>query len=216
MASHMVMEYDTAPEGEDVRKPPAPEEDVDSKGTAPDHVDTACISTAPEGEQDIQSTAPGDLSDRNSTAPDGGDAKCFMIHIPSALEDQIRNTIVNRRHLNHRFRVEDNHWIKLDGGADISLFKHNQAFSVLRYDRQYIPLGLTVGDASTLEMYGLGHVGPLRKCIWAPNQETSILSQTHYQRWFPNTVFVQVLQQSIHLQSGLSSGEFTTATGRTA
>ena len=49
-----------------------------------------------------------------------GDADCFMIHIPSALEDQIRATIVNRRHLNNRFRVEDNHWIKLDGGADNS------------------------------------------------------------------------------------------------
>ena len=51
--------------------------------------------------------------------------------------------------------------------------------------------GLTVGDNRILEMHGLGHVGPLRKCIWAPNQEMSILSQTHYQRWFPNTVFVQ-------------------------
>ena len=40
-------------------------------------------------------------------------------------------------------------------------------------------------------MHELGHVGPLRKCIWAPNQEMPILSQTHYHRWFPNTVFVQ-------------------------
>ena len=107
---------------------------------------------------DSKYTAPGDISDRHSTAPDGGDADCFMIHIPSALEDQIRATVVNKRHLNNRFRVEDNHWIKLDGGSDISLFKHNQAFSVLRYDRQSIPLGLTVGDNRTLEMYGLDHV----------------------------------------------------------
>ena len=107
------------------------------------------------------------------------------------MENQIRATVVNRRHLNNRFRIEDNHYIKLDGGSDISLFKHIQAFSVLRHERQSIPLGLTVGDNRILEMYGLGHVGPLRKCIWAPNQEVSILSQSHYQRWFPNTLFVQ-------------------------
>ena len=142
IASHMVMEYDTATEEEDDKKPLAPGGDVDSKGTAPDEVDAASICTAPEGEQDSKCTAPGDISDRkctapgdisdrNSTAPDGGDADCFMIHIPSALKDQIRNTNVNRRQLNHRFRIEDNHWIKLDGGSDISIFKHNQAFKCL-------------------------------------------------------------------------------------
>ena len=93
--------------------------------------------------------------------------------------------------MNNRFRIENNHYIKLDGGSDISIFKHIQAFSVMRHDRQSIPLGLTVGNHRILEMHGLGHVGPLRKCIWAPNQEMSILSQTHYQRWFPNTMFVQ-------------------------
>ena len=191
LASHMVLEYDTDPEGEDGRKPPAPEGDTDSKGTAPDKGDTASKGTAPEGETDSKCTAPGDDIDRKSTAPDGGDADCYMIHIPTALETQIRATVVNRRHLNNRFRIEDNHYIKLDGGSDISVFKHIQAFGVLRYDRQSIPLGLTVGDNRILEMHGLGHVGPLRKCIWASNQEMSILSQTHYQRWFPNTVFVQ-------------------------
>jgi len=114
-----------------------------------------------------------------------------MIHLPTALENQIRATVVNRRHLNNRFRIENNHYIKLDGGSDISIFKHIQAFSVMRHERHSIPLGLTVGDNRILEMHGLGHVGPLRKCIWAPNQEMSILSQTHYQRWFPNTMFVQ-------------------------
>ena len=48
-----------------------------------------------------------------------------------------------------------------------------------------------MGDNRILEMHGLGHVGPLRKCIWAPNQEMTILTQTHYQLWFPNTMFVQ-------------------------
>ena len=62
---------------------------------------------------------------------------------------------------------------------------------MLRHERQTIPLGLAVGDNRILEMHGLGHVGPLRKCIWAPNQEMTIVSQTHYQRWFPNTMLVQ-------------------------
>ena len=97
----------------------------------------------------------------------------------------------NRRHLNNRFRIEDSHYIKLDGGSDISVFKHIQAFSVSRHERQSISLGLIVGDNRILEMHGLGHVGPLRKCIWAPNQEMYILSQTHYQKWFLNTVLVQ-------------------------
>ena len=44
IASHMVIEYDTAPGEEDDREPPAPEEDVDSKGTAPDEVDAAFFS----------------------------------------------------------------------------------------------------------------------------------------------------------------------------
>ena len=48
IASHMVMEYDTAPEEEDDRKPPAPEEDVDSKCTAPDEGNTAWMGTAPD------------------------------------------------------------------------------------------------------------------------------------------------------------------------
>jgi hypothetical protein len=93
--------------------------------------------------------------------------------------------------LNNRFRIENSHYIKLDGGSDISIFKHIQAFSVIRHERQSIPLGLTVGDNRILAMHGLGHEGPLQKCIWAPNQEITILSQTHYHRWFPNTMFVQ-------------------------
>ena len=64
--------------------------------------------------------------------------------------------MVNRRHLNNRYRIEKNHYNKLDGGSDISVFKHVQVFSVLRHERQSIGLGL--------EIHGLGHVGPLRKC----------------------------------------------------
>jgi hypothetical protein len=124
-------------------------------------------------------------------APDGDDADCYIIHLPTALETQIRATVVNRRHMNNRFRIEENHYIKLDSSSDISVFKNILAFSVLRHEIQSIALGLIVGDNRTLEMHGLGHVGPLRKCIWAPTQEMSILSQTHYQRWFPNTMFVQ-------------------------
>jgi hypothetical protein len=123
--------------------------------------------------------------------PDGGDADCFMTHLPTTLETQIQETVVNRRHLNTRFRIDDNHYIKLDGGLDISVFKHVQAFSVLRHERQTIALPLTVGDNRTLEMHGLGHLGSLRKCIWAPTQEMSMLSQTHYQRWFPSEMYVQ-------------------------
>ena len=151
------------PRREDDRKPPAPEGDTDSKGTAPDQGDTDSKCTAPEGEPDSKCTAPRDDLDRNSTAPDGGDADCYMVHIPTTL--QIRATVVNRRHLNNRFCIEDNHHIKLDGGSDISVFKHLQAFSVLRYERQSIPLGLTVNDNRILEMHGLGHVGPLRMCL---------------------------------------------------
>jgi hypothetical protein len=128
--------------------------------------------TAPEEEDDRKAPAPEDDTDSKGPAPDNGDADCFMIHLPTALETQIRATVVNRRHLNTRFRIEDNHYIKLDGGSDISVFKHVQAFSVLKHARQLIALGLTVGDNRTLA---------LRKCIWAPTQEKSILSQTHYQ-----------------------------------
>ena len=135
MASHMVLEIDTAAEREGDREPPAP-----------------------EGE-----------TDRKDPAPDSGDADCYMIHLPTALETQMRATAVNRRHMNNRFRIEDNHYIKLDGGSDNSVFKHVQAFSVLWHERQSIPLGLTVGDNRILEMHGLGHVGSLRKSIWAPN-----------------------------------------------
>ena len=67
MASHMVMEYDTAPEGEDDRKPPAPEDDMDSKCTAPDQGDAASHGTAPEGEPDSKCTAPENIIDRKST-----------------------------------------------------------------------------------------------------------------------------------------------------
>ena len=52
IASHMVMEYDTAPEEEDDRKSPAPKGDKDSKGTAPNEGDTASKCTAPESETD--------------------------------------------------------------------------------------------------------------------------------------------------------------------
>ena len=111
MASHMVLETDTAPEEEDDRKPPPPEGNMDSKGTAPDDDDT----------------------DKKGPAPDGGDSDCYMIHLPTALKTQIRVTVVNRRHFNNRFRIQNNHYIKLDGGSDISVFIHAQAFSVLRH-----------------------------------------------------------------------------------
>ena len=52
IASHMILKNDTAPEEEDDRKPPAPEGDTDSKGTAHDDDDT----------------------DRKGPDPDGGDA----------------------------------------------------------------------------------------------------------------------------------------------
>ena len=64
MASHMVMEYDTAPEEEDDRKPSAPEGYMDSKCTAPDKGDTANKCTAPEGEPDSKCMAPEDIIDR--------------------------------------------------------------------------------------------------------------------------------------------------------
>jgi hypothetical protein len=67
LASHMVLEYDTAPEEEDDRKPPAPEGDMDSKGMAPDEGSTA----------------------GKCPAADNGDADCSMIHLPNALETQI-------------------------------------------------------------------------------------------------------------------------------
>ena len=73
--------------GEDDRKPPAPEGDMDSKCTAPDEVDAANMCTAPEGEPDSKCTAPEDIIDRKSMAPDGGDADCYMIHIPAVLEN---------------------------------------------------------------------------------------------------------------------------------
>ena len=66
IASHLVMEYDTAPEGEDDRKPPAPEGDMDSKCTAPDKVDAASMCTAPEGEPGSSCTAPEDIIDRKN------------------------------------------------------------------------------------------------------------------------------------------------------
>ena len=91
------MEYDTASEGEDDRKPP--EGDMDSKCTAPDEGDEASKGTAPESEPDSKCTAPEDTIDSKSTAPDGCNADCYMIHIPTALENQIRATVVNRRHL---------------------------------------------------------------------------------------------------------------------
>jgi hypothetical protein len=86
LASHMVMEYDTAPEGEDDRKPPAPEGKTDSKGTAPDEGNTASNSTAPdEGDTPSNGTAPGGELDRKCPAPKDGDADCYMIHLPIAL-----------------------------------------------------------------------------------------------------------------------------------
>ena len=46
----MIMKYDTALEGEDDRKPPAPEGDMASKGTAPDKGNTASKGMAPDKE----------------------------------------------------------------------------------------------------------------------------------------------------------------------
>jgi hypothetical protein len=60
LASHMVMEYDTAPEGENDTKPPAPEGDMDNKGTAPDEDDSDSKCTAlEEGSTPSKGTAPG-------------------------------------------------------------------------------------------------------------------------------------------------------------
>ena len=58
MASHMVMEYDTAPEGEDDRKPPAPEGVMNSKCTAPDEGDAANKCTAPEVKRTVSLRLP--------------------------------------------------------------------------------------------------------------------------------------------------------------
>ena len=133
MALHMVVETDKAPEEVDDRKLPAPEGDTDSKCTAPDEGDT----------------------DRKGPDPDGGHAVCYMIHLLTRLENEIRANVVNRRHLSDRFRIENNHYLKLDGGSDISIFKHLQAFSVIKHARHSIALGLTVGDNRTLEMHCL-------------------------------------------------------------
>jgi hypothetical protein len=42
MASHMVVEADTATEDKDDRKHPVPDDDTDSKGPAPDDGDADC------------------------------------------------------------------------------------------------------------------------------------------------------------------------------
>jgi hypothetical protein len=136
---------------------------MDCTGTAHDEGYTNSRCKAPEDETDSKCTDPeGDADKTKGLAPNGDDADCYMIHLPTALETQIRATVVNRRHLNNRFRIEEYHYIMLDGGSDINVFKHIQAFSVLRYERQSIALGLTVGDNRTLEMHGLGHVSLLR------------------------------------------------------
>jgi hypothetical protein len=111
--------------------------------------------TAPEETNDRRPSAPEGDTDRKGQAPSNGDAYCYMIYLPTALETQIRATVVNRRHLNNRFRIETHHYIKLDGGFDISVFKHAQALSVLRHERHSMSLSLTVGDNRTLEMHGL-------------------------------------------------------------
>jgi hypothetical protein len=100
----------TAPEGEDDRKPPATEGGMDSTGTAPDEGYTNSRCKAPEDETDSKCTDPeGDADKTKGLAPNGDDADCYMIHLPTALETQIRATVVNRRHLNNRFRIEEYH-----------------------------------------------------------------------------------------------------------
>jgi hypothetical protein len=113
MSSHMVVETDTAPKEEDDRKLSAPEGDTDSKDTAND-----------EG-----------VTDRKRPDPDGDDDNCYMIHLPTQLENEIGATVVNRRHFNDHFYIENNHFLKLDGGSDISILKDLRAFSVLKHAR---------------------------------------------------------------------------------
>jgi hypothetical protein len=85
---------------------------------------TASKCTAPEDETDSKCTAPESDLDKKCPASDSDDADCYMIHLPTALETHIQATVVTRRHMSNRFRIEDNHHIKLDGGSDISVFKH--------------------------------------------------------------------------------------------
>jgi hypothetical protein len=97
----MVLLTDTAPEEVDDRKPPAPESDTDSKYTAPDEGDT----------------------DRKDPDPDDSDADFYMIHLPNRLKNEIRATVVNMRHLNDCFCIEDNHFAQVEWRVR---YKYNQ------------------------------------------------------------------------------------------
>ena len=149
---------------------------------------------------------------KESTAPDAGDADCYMIHIPTALENQIRATIVNRRHLNNRFRIEDNHCIKLDGGSDISLFKHIQAFSVLRHERQFIPFRSHRERQQDTRDVWSGSCGTAVQVYMGTQSGDVHIITDALSKVVSKHGIRTVLQQSIHYPGGQSSSKLAIAT----
>ena len=58
--------------------------------------------------------------------------------------------------------------------------------------REPIPLQyeLQSGERSSITIHGVGHIGPLKRCIHAPDIPVSIFSPVHYLHWYPDTAFL--------------------------
>jgi hypothetical protein len=63
-------------------------------------------------------------------------------------------------------------------------------------------LSLKTETDNYLQVEGVGHVGPIRRCLWTPGQTMTVLSPSHYQEYFPRTVVVMHEEKAYFVQIG--------------
>jgi hypothetical protein len=82
--------------------------------------------------------------------------------------------------------------IIIDTGSKLGVFKQNLALTHYRSCSEPIPLQykLQSGERATITIYGVGHVGPVRQCIHAPDIPISIFSPAHYFYRYPDTALL--------------------------
>jgi hypothetical protein len=82
--------------------------------------------------------------------------------------------------------------IIIDTGSKLAVFKEYLAFTHYHQCSEPIPLQyeLQSGQRSTIDIHGVGHVGPLKRCLHAPGIPVSIFSPVHYTHWYPDSAFL--------------------------
>ena len=101
-----------------------------------------------------------------------------VVFIPDATYRQLMTYPIGCDEISDDFTDNPKEPVIIDTGSKLGVFKGYLAFTHYHQCSEPIPLQyeLQSGERSSISIHGVGHVGPLRRCVHAPDTYIYILS----------------------------------------